>query len=57
MKEYKVNAYKIDFDYEEDDYDRLKNMKKKESFTNKSKMKRFEFDYEEDYYEPIARRD
>ena len=45
-----------DFDYEEDDFDRLENIAKKKMtkdiFTNKAKMKKFEFDYEEDAYEP-----
>ncbi|MGE5630626.1 MAG: hypothetical protein ACM3TR_05940 [Caulobacteraceae bacterium] len=44
------------FDYEEDDYDRLKNMGNKnryhQSFTNKVTLKKTEFDYEEDPYEP-----
>lgn len=47
---------KKDFDYEEDDYDRLKNMEKNssrhKSFTNKVTLKKLEFDYEEDPYEP-----
>ncbi len=49
-------TYARDFDYEEDDFDRYKslgkNLKSKDVFTNKSKMKKFEFDYEEDAYEP-----
>ncbi|NTW71565.1 MAG: hypothetical protein HGA49_04920 [Eubacteriaceae bacterium] len=44
------------FDYEEDDYDKLKNIDRKNNpdacFTNKATMKKFEFDYEEDPYEP-----
>lgn len=45
---------KTEFDYEEDPYDKLLNMKKskKDFFTNKAKMKKAEFDYEEDPYEP-----
>ena len=50
------NLYKNDFDYEEDVYDRLKdlnkNSDKNQGFTNKSTMKKTEFDYEEDAYEP-----
>ncbi len=45
-----------DFDYEEDDFDRLDNIEKNnlrvDVFTNKVQKKRFEFDYEEDAYEP-----
>lgn len=47
---------KHDYDYEEDAYDRLKNINKNnnkyKSFTNKATMKKTEFDYEEDAYEP-----
>jgi hypothetical protein len=47
---------KRDFDYEEDDYDRLKLASRSNNpyrgFTNKSTMKKREFDYEEDAYEP-----
>lgn len=57
MNQYKKGLYKRDFDYEEDDYDRLKNMKKESIFTNKAKLKKFEFDYEEDPYEPTIRED
>lgn len=56
MKKSRETFYKRDFDYEEDDYDRLKNIRKQDRFTNKSKLKKFEFDYEEDAYEPIGRR-
>lgn len=56
MKDYRKGTSLNDYDYEEDDYDRLQNINstKKESdkFTNKSKMTKFEFDYEEDHYEP-----
>lgn len=45
-----------DFDYEEDDYDRLKlanrNPNPYRGFTNKATRKKPEFDYEEDAYEP-----
>ena len=45
-----------DFDYEEDDYDRLKlanrNTNPYRGFTNKATRKKPEFDYEEDAYEP-----
>ncbi len=45
-----------DFDYEEDDYDRLKlangNTSPYRGFTNKATRKKPEFDYEEDAYEP-----
>lgn len=56
MDKEKKSAYKHDFDYEEDYYDRLKNTSKTSSrykaFTNKATMKKVEFDYEEDAYEP-----
>lgn len=52
----KNNFFKTKFDYEEDDYDRLKNISrnnnKYKGFTNKATMKKTEFDYEEDPYEP-----
>lgn len=45
-----------DFDYEEDFYDRLKNLNSSKNpskgFTNKATLKKMEFDYEEDPYEP-----
>ena len=51
-----LNLFKTNFDYEEDDYDRFKNIsknnKKNKGFTNKSTLKEYEFDYEEDPYEP-----
>jgi len=42
------------FDYEEDNYDKLLNIEKNKSdfFTNKATMKKTEYDYEEDAYEP-----
>ncbi|AOT71016.1 hypothetical protein [Geosporobacter ferrireducens] len=47
---------KRNFDYEEDDYDRLKNINQRSQkmnvFTNKVTRKKIEFDYEEDVYEP-----
>lgn len=47
---------KKDFDYEEDDYDRLKQAGRSTNpyrgFTNKATRKKPEFDYEEDAYEP-----
>lgn len=47
---------KNDFDYEIDDYDRLRNVERKrnhhQSFTNKVTLKKVEFDYEEDPFEP-----
>lgn len=47
---------KKDFDYEEDDYDRLKLASRSDNpyrgFTNKVTRKKREFDYEEDAYEP-----
>jgi hypothetical protein len=56
MSNEKLNLYKSDFDYEEDAYDRLKDLNsdnnKYQGFTNKSTMKKTEFDYEEDAYEP-----
>ncbi len=54
-KEHK-SSFKRDYDYEEDCYDRLKNLSRSsssyKSFTNKATMKKTEFDYEEDPYEP-----
>lgn len=45
-----------DFDYREDEYDRLKNLNRSKNehkvFTNKANFKKIEFDYEEDPYEP-----
>lgn len=56
MSKEKPGLYKKDYDYEEDDYDRLRNINKNKSpyrgFTNKATHKKFEFDYEEDAYEP-----
>lgn len=56
MSKNKNSFYKTNFDYEEDQYDRLKNISKNtnphQGFTNKSTLKKFEFDYEEDPYEP-----
>lgn len=50
------SIFKKDFDYEEDDYDRLKLASKDSNpyrgFTNKVTRKKREFDYEEDAYEP-----
>ncbi len=47
---------KRNFDYEEDEYDRLKNITQSKQtisvFTNKITQKKIEFDYEEDIYEP-----
>jgi len=52
----KRRSYKKDFDYEEDDYDRLKRTERNNNpyrgFTNKATRKKCEFDYEEDAYEP-----
>lgn len=52
----KINLFSKDFDYEEDDYNRLKNLaknsNKSKTFTNKGTFKSLEFDYEEDSYEP-----
>ncbi|WZL72871.1 hypothetical protein QBE52_17730 [Clostridiaceae bacterium 35-E11] len=56
MRKDSGNLYRREFDYEEDDYDRLKRVKKQDYFTNKSKLKKLEFDYEEDAYEPLRRR-
>jgi len=58
---YKIeNSFSRDFDYEEDDFDRLENIAKKklvkDVFTNKAQMKKFEFDYEEDAFEPDRKR-
>lgn len=56
MSKEKHSIYKSDFDYEEDDFDRFKNMKRDhniyQGYTNKATMKKTEFDYEEDPYEP-----
>lgn len=50
------NIFRKDYDIEEDDYDRLKNLQRSsrenQVFTNKATMRKFEFDYEEDAYEP-----
>lgn len=50
------SIYRNNYDYEEDDYDRLKNNttlnNHYRNFTNKSTKKKSEFDYEEDHYEP-----
>jgi hypothetical protein len=52
----KQSILRKNFDYEEDDYDRLKLASKDSNpyrgFTNKSTRKKREFDYEEDAYEP-----
>lgn len=51
-----TNFFRVEFDYEEDDYDRLNRLNKSnkddKSFTNKVTLKKPEFDYEEDPYEP-----
>ncbi|WP_176461917.1 hypothetical protein [Anaeromicrobium sediminis] len=56
MKKKIKSIYRSNFDYEEDDYDRLVNHTKRKSpyksFTNKATMKKLEFDYEEDPFEP-----
>lgn len=56
MSNQRNNFMKKDFDYEEDDYDRLKNAAGNNNpyrgFTNKATRKKREFDYEEDAYEP-----
>lgn len=56
MSKEKRSPHIRNFDYEEDDYDRLQNMNRRKSyyssFTNKATLKKFEFDYEEDPYEP-----
>lgn len=50
------NLFKRQFDFEEDDYDRLQQITRKKGkddcFTNKSTKRKPEFDYEEDPYEP-----
>ncbi len=54
-KKKNINFFtRTNFDYEEDNYDRLINMEKnnKDFFTNKAKIKKQEYDYEEDSYEP-----
>ncbi|KXG78662.1 hypothetical protein [Thermotalea metallivorans] len=56
----KSSLFRRDFDYEEDDHDRLKNLYRKNQnqhgFTNKATLKKYEFDYEEDIYEPEKNR-
>lgn len=56
MSNERKSLTKNNFDYEEDDYDRLKNRNRSagyhHSFTNKVTFKKVEFDYEEDPYEP-----
>lgn len=53
-KKSKIFILKKDFDYEEDNYDRLKYMEnyKNGCYTNKAKKNKSEYDYEEDAYEP-----
>lgn len=53
-KKQKTFIPKINFDYEEDNYDKLLYIEKNkvDFFTNKAKMKKAEYDYEEDAYEP-----
>lgn len=50
------SIFNRNFDYEEDDYDRLKQSGRSNNpyrgFTNKATRKKAEFDYEEDAYEP-----
>lgn len=50
------DLFKTNFNYEEDNYDRLKKIIKSNNkckgFTNKGTFKSSEFDYEEDPYEP-----
>jgi len=52
----KDDFFRVEFDYEEDDYDRLdqynRSIDKDKLYTNKSTLKKPEFDYEEDPYEP-----
>ena len=52
----KNDLFRIEFDYEEDDYDRLdeynRSNDKGKVYTNKSTLRNPEFDYEEDAYEP-----
>ncbi len=56
MDKEKQSIFKKNFDYEEDDYDRLKlansDSNPYRGFTNKVTRKKREFDYEEDAYEP-----
>ena len=56
IKKKDLRSFDSDFDYEEDPYDRLKNISKENNnykdFTNKVTRKKVEFDYEEDPYEP-----
>lgn len=56
MKKRRLNLLGHDYDYMEDEYDRLKSLSKSKSqysvFTNKANFKKVEFDYEEDPYEP-----
>ena len=56
MSDERKGFIRKDFDYEEDDYDRLKNAAVNTNpyrgFTNKATRKKREFDYEEDPYEP-----
>ena len=61
MKNKKIIKYvtRTNFDYEEDNYDKLLYIEKnkKDFFTNKAKMKKAEYDYEEDAYEPEIEED
>jgi len=60
MNKRNLSLFSKNPDYEEDDYNRLKNLNKtnikNKSFTNKGTMKSLEFDYEEDSYEPEKNR-
>lgn len=59
MNKENYNLNKRNFDYEEDAYDRLKDLNRSTDrykiFTNKANFKKIEFDYEEDAYEPEKR--
>lgn len=56
MSKHKLSLINHNFDYREDEYDRLKNINRNKNehkvFTNKANFKKIEFDYEEDPYEP-----
>lgn len=58
-KNFKTLVPKTNFDYEEDNYDKLLHIErnKNDFFTNRAKMKKAEYDYEEDAYEPEIEED
>ena len=60
MSKNTTSSFRRDFDYEEDDYDRLKHISQNNSpykgYGKTATIKKGEFDYEEDHYEPEKNR-